>query len=141
MSKLLYFNEEDTFGVEINEEMVTDIYNMCKGSYPKETGGILIGNYCVNQKCAIVSIVTGPPEDSKHGKTWFHRGTKGLQKLLDKVWESDGTFYLGEWHYHPGAAPTPSLHDVAEMKKISKNKAYNCPEPILIIVGSNSKLE
>ena len=48
---------------------------------------------------------------------------------------------MGEWHYHPGAAPTPSLHDVAEMKKISKNKAYNCPEPILIIVGNNSKLE
>lgn len=138
MSELLYVNEDDSFGVKIKEELISIIYNMCRQSYPKETGGILIGNYSPDLKRAVVTIVTGAPTDSKGGKTWFHRGTKGLQQLLDDVWKKQGAFYLGEWHYHPNGAPTPSSYDISEMKQISKNKAYNCPEPILIIAGSRS---
>lgn len=138
MSELLYVNEEASFGVIIKEEMISAIYKMCKNSYPKETGGILIGKYSSDLKRALVTIVTGAPTDSKSGETWFHRGINGLQQILDEVWEKQGAFYLGEWHYHPGGAPTPSSHDIHEMKRISKNKAYNCPEPILIIAGSTS---
>lgn len=138
MSKLLYVNEEASFGLEIHEEQISTIYKMCKDSYPNETGGILIGKYSSDLKRARVTIVTGAPTDSKSGRTWFHRGTNGLQQLLDDVWETQGAFYLGEWHSHPGGAPTPSIHDIIEMKRISKNKAYNCPEPILIIAGSTS---
>jgi integrative and conjugative element protein (TIGR02256 family) len=138
MSELLYLNEEDSFGLEIKDRMVSTIYKMCKDSYPNETGGILIGKYSTDLKRAQLTIVTGPPADSKSGKTWFHRGTNGLQQLLDEVWERDGAFYLGEWHYHPRGYPNPSIHDIVEMKRISKYKAYNCPEPILIIAGSTS---
>lgn len=136
MRELLYVNDEGSFGIEIKKELISAIYKMCKESYPKETGGILIGKYSPNLKLAKVTIVTGAPDDSKSGRTWFQRGTNGLQRLLDDVWETQGAFYLGEWHYHPGGAPTPSTHDIAEMDKISKNITYNCPEPILLIVGS-----
>jgi integrative and conjugative element protein (TIGR02256 family) len=138
MSELLYLNRDASFGVKIKEEMISAIYKICQDSYPNETGGILIGKYSSDLKRALVTFVTGAPADSKSGRTWFHRGTNGLQQLLDDVWENQGAFYLGEWHYHPGGASTPSSHDIHEMKRISKNKAYNCPEPILIIAGNTS---
>lgn len=136
MSELLYENEETSLNVIIKEEMVNAIFKMCHASYPKETGGILIGKYSSNLQRAQVTIVTEAPADSKSGRTWFHRGTNGLQQLLEEVWEKKREFYLGEWHFHPGGVPTPSIHDIIEMNRISKNKAYNCPEPILIIAGN-----
>lgn len=138
MSEVLYVNEEGSFGVIIKEEIISVIYKMCKNSYAKETEGILIGKYSAVLKRAQVTIVTGAPSDSKSGRTWFSRGTIGLQQLLDDAWEKHGTFYLGEWHYHPGGAPNPSSQDINEMKGISKIKDYNCHEPMLIITGSIS---
>lgn len=138
MRELIYLNESASFGIEIKQEMLSTLYKLCKDSIPNETGGILIGKYSEDLKRAQVTIITGAPEDSKSGRTWFHRGTNGLQQLLDELWERQGLFYLGEWHYHPGGTPTPSIQDIVEMNKISKNKAYTCPEPILIIVGSTS---
>ncbi|WP_316572939.1 Mov34/MPN/PAD-1 family protein [Neobacillus sp. YIM B06451] len=137
MGKILYLDEKESFGIEIEESKINAIYHMCKESFPKETGGIIIGKYSSNLNRAEVKIVTGAPVDSKCGRTWFHRGTKGLQELLDEAWDKKGMYYLGEWHYHPGGTPSPSIHDIVEMNKISKNNAYHCPEPILLIaVGS-----
>ncbi|MGD6779371.1 Mov34/MPN/PAD-1 family protein [Sutcliffiella horikoshii] len=138
MSDLKYVNNEGSFGVVITDKMVHDIFEKCKDAYPNETGGILIGHYSMDLKLAHITIIIGAPRDSKMGKCWFHRGTNGLQRSLDKAWDEHGHYYLGEWHYHPGGAPHPSFHDIKEMKKISKNKNYKCPEPILIIAGNTS---
>jgi integrative and conjugative element protein (TIGR02256 family) len=124
--------------ISITEEMVNEIFEMCKKSYPNETGGILIGHYSSDLKRAQITIVTGAPLDSKMGKRWFHRGTNKLQQLLDKVWGEHGDYYLGEWHFHPDGTPKPSAHDIKEMKMISKDSKYHCPEPILIIAGNPS---
>lgn len=135
MSDLKYLNNGGSFGVVITDKMVNDIFEKCKCSYPNETGGILIGQYSNELKLAHITIVTGAPRDSKMGKRWFHRGTSKLQRILDEAWDEQGDYYLGEWHYHPDGAPEPSFYDIKEMKKISNNKNYNCPEPILIIAG------
>lgn len=138
MSNLLYVHEHGSIGIEIREELICSIFKMCKNSYPKETGGILIGRYSSNLQQANVLVVTEAPTDSKSGRTWFYRGTNGLQKLLNDAWNNNNAYYLGEWHYHPGGAPNPSINDIVEMKKISRDVSYNCPEPVLIIAGSVS---
>ena len=43
--------------------------------------------------------------------------------------------YLGEWHLHPDSRSAPSHVDIAQMKKISQDKNFNCKEPILLIFG------
>ena len=138
MSNQKYLNKEGSCGVIITDEMVSDMIEKCKGSYPNETGGILIGHYSMDLKLAHITIVTEEPSDSKAGRRRFHRGTNGLQKSLDEAWDKHGDYYLGEWHSHPGGEPDPSFHDIKEMKKISTTKSYNCPEPILIIAGNTS---
>ena len=100
-----------------------------------ETGGIIIGKYNEGLDVATITLISGPPPDSKAGRTWFMRGTKGLKKLMDKCFKNAGTFYLGEWHFHPFASPTPSGQDIRQMKEISADLKYNCPEPIMMILG------
>ena len=127
MSEILYFNTEEAVGVYLKTELVDQIYQLCEAAYPNETGGILIGQYNSNFEHANVTMITGAPADSKAGRT-----------LLDKLWDTQCSYYLGEWHYHPDGASAPSIQDLIEMKAISMNEDYNCPEPLLLIVGGSS---
>lgn len=86
---------------------------------------------------AIISLASGPPSDSTAGRTWFVRGINGLGRMLDKCFKSAGSYYLGEWHFHPFASPSPSSQDIQQMLTIAKDKKYNCPEPIMIILGGD----
>ena len=100
-----------------------------------ETGGIIIGHYDAGCQNAVITECTKPPEDSKAARYRFYRGVKGLKDLLQQCWKEQNEYYLGEWHLHPGSSPTSSPADVAQMKKIAKDKNFNCKEPILMILG------
>ncbi|MEW5993083.1 MAG: Mov34/MPN/PAD-1 family protein [Candidatus Zixiibacteriota bacterium] len=102
-----------------------------------ETGGILAGRYDAQLRIANVAIATAPPPDSRSGHAWFRRGTAGLQSLLEQLWRT-GDYYLGEWHYHPGGAPTPSRQDIDQMRAIASDRRYACPEPVLVICGGSA---
>src|SRR5262249_3629493 len=68
----------------------------------------------------------------------FERGVDGLAAWLATLWRAPRkTYYLGEWHYHPHASPDASPQDRAQMITFSRNLAYACPEPLLVIVGGD----
>lgn len=102
----------------------------------RETGGILIGRYDADGWTAEVVEATSKPRGSSSGWWSFKRGNAGLAELLQERWR-DGFHYLGEWHFHPGAAATPSETDKRSMRRIASDPAYQCRQPILIIVGGN----
>lgn len=106
-----------------------------------ETGGIIIGYYDVDCRNAIITECTKAPEDSKAARFRFYRGIKGLKNLLQKRWKERKEYYLGEWHLHPGSNPNPSHADIEQMKKIAKDKNFNCKEPILLILGEIANVE
>lgn len=133
-----YTSKDYLFKVKLSRQKSEMMRKLCEKSHPKETGGILIGYYSEDQHTAIVTKITGPPRDSKHGLTWFERGTEGLQNILDNAWEKEQVYYLGEWHYHPKDFPQPSFIDINQMKRISRNPKYHCPEPILFIVNGDT---
>ena len=111
---------------------------MQKENSQYETGGIIIGYYdeeCIN---AIITECTRPPRDSVATTSRFFRGIKGLNKLLEKKWKQKKEYYLGEWHLHPGRLPSPSMIDIAQMKKIENDLQFNCKEPILLILGEEA---
>jgi integrative and conjugative element protein (TIGR02256 family) len=119
------------------------LFSACRASYPLETGGVLIGRYNRSRDLAQILSVTQPPRDSRRGRTWFERGTAGLARALERLWSRPGTsrlYYLGEWHSHPDAAPTPSRTDCRQMEEIANQESYRCPEPVLLIVGGNSEV-
>lgn len=103
-----------------------------------ETGGILIGRYGPDRWSADIVEATPKPKGSRSGWFWFQRSSSGLAELLEERWAA-GLHYLGEWHFHPGGAPTPSGPDIRAMQKVAADDAYRCPSPILVILGERPK--
>ncbi|WP_081436816.1 Mov34/MPN/PAD-1 family protein [Myxococcus xanthus] len=139
MRHLELCSEDARFRVRIPAATVSRLLYLCRVAGRLETGGILVGRYSDALDCALVSAASGPPPDSKRGPTWFQRGTRGLQAWLERRWASRGDHYLGEWHFHPHAEPTPSATDLRQLDAIALSTQYRCPEPLLLIVGGDPR--
>jgi integrative and conjugative element protein (TIGR02256 family) len=124
------------FGLIIPVLKMKVILEHCKHIHRLETGGILIGHYSPERDTAIVTEISGPTEDSVQGASFFWRGVKGLQRLLNRLWRHR-EFYIGEWHYHPSGSPIPSQEDHRQMLAFAQNELLGCPEPVLLIVGGH----
>lgn len=122
------------YGVWLSSATTDTILDTAAQAGRRETGGILIGRYDAEGWMAEVIEATSKPRGSRAGWCWFRRGTSGLRQLLAARWV-DGYHYLGEWHYHPNGSPVPSSTDIRSMREISADPAYQCPEPILVIIG------
>lgn len=125
------------YTVSFSESTIEAMLNWCKEANGMETGGILLGRYSADLKCAEISRAIGPTSDSSSGQTWFVRGIRKLNRLLCRLWTLRKDYYLGEWHYHPNASPTPSNLDISQLETIARCRKYKCPEPILVIVGGD----
>lgn len=128
-------SKDARFGLLIERPHVQRLVGWCSAAGAVETGGILVGRYSAAHDMALVTSVLGPPPDSRAGRTWFLRGVRGLQHLLNAEWHYRRQHYLGEWHYHPHASPRPSSFDYAQMATIARRASWHCPEPVLLVVG------
>lgn len=133
-----FISQDGAYAVQISKQVELDLVDKIAAAKSVETGGIIIGAYNSTRNCALVSLVTDPPPDSKAGMTWFYRGLKGLQELINKKWKNN-LYYLGEWHFHPFATANPSATDIGQMIKNSRDVKYQCPEPILLIIGGSKE--
>lgn len=136
-SSLEFSSRDARFRIQVPSRVVARLLRLCWCSGHVETGGILAGTYSAALDCACVSRISGAPRDSSSGPTWFERGTSGLQAWLDHHWASRRERYLGEWHFHPGAAPVPSPTDRHQLHTIARTPSYACPEPVLLILGGD----
>ena len=137
MPDLEFRSEDARFRVLVPGATVRRLLHLCRASGARETGGILVGRYSATLDCAQVGAASGPPADSVRGPSWFQRGTRGLQAWLERRWASRGDHYLGEWHFHPYAAPVPSDTDLEQLGRIARADDYRCPEPLLLILGGD----
>ncbi|WP_378942665.1 Mov34/MPN/PAD-1 family protein [Mesorhizobium sp. ANAO-SY3R2] len=124
------------FRVTVESGAMRLVLAKARAAGDRETGGILIGHIDSNGR-AVVQEATGKPRGSIFGWYTFVRKTRGLASLLKTRWQ-ESQHYLGEWHSHPGALPTPSEQDRATMRAIARDDGYCCPEPILLIVGTRN---
>jgi proteasome lid subunit RPN8/RPN11 len=137
MTVSLYRSMDMRFGIALPSTVLGAMTVECARRLDVETGGILAGRYDVELRLAKIALATAPPPDSKGGHAWFRRGTAGLKTLITQLWQA-GEYYLGEWHFHPGAAPAPSGQDADQMRAIAGDPRYACPEPVLVICGGHA---
>ncbi|WP_018753656.1 Mov34/MPN/PAD-1 family protein [Paenibacillus sanguinis] len=140
MNNKIYYHDDIKYTVVVNSEIIEQMLGFCRDKMPFETGGILIGKYSEDGYSAFINYITGPPKDSQHRTHEFFRGTHKLKALLSDLWK-EGQYYLGEWHFHPNSLPSPSFIDRKQMREIAANSKYNCPEPILFILGGDPNAE
>lgn len=137
---LVFRSQDGGLAVEVGRSRTKQLRRACARAGLRETGGVLVGLYAADGECAYVTHIGLPPPDSEAGPTWFRRGTRGLREWLQERWgDRQRTYYLGEWHYHPMASPEASNEDEKQMLRISKDRKIRCPEPILLIVGGDSR--
>lgn len=132
-------SKDNRFCVTLQKEQLDLMLSMCKKSKRHETGGVLAGTYTDKNRNVLITHIGRPPLDSEFGLTWFVRGVKGIQDWLNNLWKNKTGYYVGEWHYHPFSSSSPSSQDLKQLKSISQSNEYNCPEPVLVIVGGDPK--
>lgn len=138
--QLEFRSKDHRFGLVLGAEILASLNVHCSAGWPLETGGILVGRYTPFLDRARVTKALPPPPDSRHGPSWLVRGTAGFHEILAALWQRPQTsreYYLGEWHLHPGGAPSPSVRDRSQMQEIADALSCSCPEPILLIVGGS----
>lgn len=130
------WTEDGAYGCRISASVIRSMDRICRDAGDIETGGIVVGRYADDATVAHVVEATRPPRDSERGRTWFARGVLGLRQLLARRWAArERVHYLGEWHLHPCDVVVPSAVDLSQMTTFAMADEYQCPEPILVIVG------
>jgi integrative and conjugative element protein (TIGR02256 family) len=137
MDDFEFWSEDRRFGLLVPGNLLEELYSRCKAAGRTETGSILVGHYRRGNTLAVVTDLPETPPDSIAGATYFDRGTRGLRRLLKRLWRKE-RYYLGEWHYHPGAAAHASPQDHRQMREAATSDRYHCPEPVLMIIGGSA---
>jgi integrative and conjugative element protein (TIGR02256 family) len=136
---LNFRSKEIDLNIEIAESLIEKIRQIGLKHYPKEFGGIFIGNYSQDKKTVLLED-TLLPKKYKSSKYSFERGSAGLkEKLLNLYNQEKPQLYVGEWHTHPDSSVTPSITDVAALNEIVQHDEVNICNPIMLIVGLTVK--
>ncbi|KRE48385.1 Mov34/MPN/PAD-1 family protein [Paenibacillus sp. Soil724D2] len=120
-----------------NPEVLKVFYSYRQvGRLQNEAGGILLGRIYKNEKIVIENIST-PSSADKSGRYFFERNVQKAQMIVNRAWEeSNGEItYLGEWHTHPEAIPTPSTVDKKLLTNMLIDTKMENDYLFLVIVG------
>lgn len=139
MKPLYHFRSKDArYGLTLPGNAVRHMLEEAVKADGTETGGLLIGLYNDALDTAMVTRTASPPADSVRTRTTFWRGVAGVQEMLQHLWtRSVRTFYLGEWHVHPGFSAQKSRTDDETMDSESLKQAFHCAVPVLVILGGD----
>ncbi len=104
-----------------------------------EHPGVLVGSV-VGENHYRINKVSPPLPKGKSSRTGCERdGEAANAYIMAEYEQSEHTrIYLGEWHTHPEAHPTPSYEDISSVINISYLPNNYLPFVILCIVGLES---
>lgn len=103
-----------------------------------EAGGILIGRLISGSQDVVVDSATPPQPKDKRSRFRIDRLDLKHQRLVDRAFTETGGTYLGEWHTHPEAHPTPSCIDQRNWRRKGKEDTYYGDGLLFIILGTES---
>jgi len=114
----------------ITGECLEQIKQLTLLHYPKEFGGVLVGNYSEDGSCAIVSR-TIVPTKFKNSPTLFAPDPACINRQLQELPEQ--LQYLGDWHSHPDGPSQPSSTDKATIARLAAHPQVRASTPLLLI--------
>jgi integrative and conjugative element protein (TIGR02256 family) len=121
--------------IRIKTELIESMQFQLTESYPRETGGVLVGTANFKTRTIhVVSIIDAPP-DSKANRVCFFRGVQGLKHSLDTISALSGgqLGYIGEWHTHPDGPNGMSEKDANTVRRF-KQEFDDLPAPLPVFL-------
>lgn len=110
---------------------------------PLETGGLLLGYWsaAASEQEILIQAVIGPGPQAHHERSRFEPDAAWQRKQLADVYVASGriTTYLGDWHTHPGDAPSPSRRDRKTARAIANAGDARAPRPLMLILGGGNE--
>lgn len=98
----------------------------------RETGGQLFARFSVDR--VVVERATVTRGKSKRGRYSFwpdrHAERTDIHALFD-----EGLHYIGDWHTHPEAQPSPSGPDRTKMLEVFEESVHELRAMLMVIVG------
>lgn len=117
----------------IEPSVMNSLVRYGQEDYQKEAGGCLLGFY--RGQHIHIAMCTQPMGGDRRKKFRFDRRDPDHVNIAIEQYKTSGSkcTYLGDWHSHPEAVPSPSLIDYEEWDKVTKlKKAW---PTVSIIVG------
>jgi integrative and conjugative element protein (TIGR02256 family) len=137
----LIFQKKDGGKLEIGRTALSKMLRYRQNTESrKESGGVLMGRDIRGCLDVVIDDVTTPMSKDRRTRRSFFRNQEQHQQILDQVWQMSigTTHYLGEWHTHPEAVPTPSPTDLADWQKHIHANVFTNSTLFFIIVGVES---
>lgn len=131
MSALIYHHSD---GYILFEAQVVETLNgFRQNPGTNESGGILLG-FRRPPHLHVVDCTVPSRRDHRNPFAFF-RFDRRHQDAAKKLWETTkgAGYYLGEWHTHPVASPSPSITDRKEWEKLMRSPLG--PDLLFLIVG------
>ncbi len=130
----LIINQSSGF-VLIESEVVHTLNSWQQHGRKLESGGILIG-YRRPPHMHVTACTTPFPKDIR-SRFCFYRRDNQHRQIAHQHWkDTEGqAYYLGDWHTHPTAVPSPSTLDLKEWSKLMESSVG--PQLLFIIVGTS----
>lgn len=102
-----------------------------------EAGGVLLGRHLLDSHDVVVDEVTTPQDSDRRSRFSFFR-SKRHEALARERWQEQSSTmaYLGLWHTHPQADPTPSGEDRADWAQAVARDAFEGDRLYFPIVGT-----
>ena len=133
MSEVIYSHSSGL--VLIEEEVVDSLNRWRQIGNQSEAGGILIG-YRRPPHIHVIACTT-PFTKDRRSKFGFLRRDPRHEYIARKYWSDTRghAYYLGDWHTHPVAIPSPSLVDHKGWKKLMNSNLG--PGLLFVIIGQS----
>lgn len=116
---------------------------LARDHHPREVGTALVGCYSRDGRSAYITALAPLTPDSYGTRTTFRRGTVGLREFFERLAAKTkgARYYVGEWHSHPDAAPSPSGTDRRTQSEICHDPQADCSEALLVLLGGRFRGE
>lgn len=125
-----------------DENLIRELARLRESKLPKETGGILLGSFDLENRLIYIAHTIASPPDSEEWPTLYIRGCKGLRQRVEEVSRmTDGMLeYVGEWHSHPLGCPTaPSDDDLQVFAWLTEVMNADGLPATMMIVGDGGR--
>lgn len=127
----------------LDNTIIKKLSKLRSSKIPKETGGVLIGSWDVENK-KIYVLDTVIPENNLEYPSCFYRGLEGLREKLEKINTLTAGMlkYVGEWHSHPdNCSTTISNDDLSLLSWLTNNMSQENLPALMLIIGENQKFD
>ena len=98
-----------------------------------EAGGQLFARF--QGKIIRIEEATGPRRGDRRSRTAYHPDKRAEKEEIAEQ-HRVGLHYVGDWHTHPEAKPTPSPTDLDSIAECVRSSTHNLNGFILIVVGT-----